>query len=71
MEAALVSLGAAIGARSDLSVPGSRHRAAGAWAAVAPRACGAIVAVGYDADSGQLTVCPESAAARARGPGHR
>ncbi|MFL4953332.1 DciA family protein [Streptomyces sp. MMS24-I31] len=32
------------------------------WAAIAPELAGHVVAVGYDADSGRLTVCPESAA---------
>ncbi|MFF5147881.1 DUF721 domain-containing protein [Streptomyces sp. NPDC013157] len=32
------------------------------WAAIAPEFAGHVAAVGYDADSGRLTVCPESAA---------
>ncbi|MFI9311172.1 DUF721 domain-containing protein [Streptomyces triculaminicus] len=32
------------------------------WAAIAPDLAGHVAAVGYDADSGQLTVCPESTA---------
>ncbi|WP_041822803.1 DciA family protein [Streptomyces davaonensis] len=32
------------------------------WAAIAPELAGHVAAVGYDADSGRLTVCPESAA---------
>ncbi|GHD76249.1 hypothetical protein GCM10010317_092310 [Streptomyces mirabilis] len=32
------------------------------WAAIAPDFAGHVGAVGYDADSGRLTVCPESAA---------
>lgn len=32
------------------------------WEAIAPEFAGHIAAVGYDADSGRLTVCPESAA---------
>ncbi|MER5519778.1 DUF721 domain-containing protein [Streptomyces sp. NPDC002763] len=31
------------------------------WEAIAPELAGHVVAVGYDADSGWLTVCPESA----------
>ncbi|MEU6444970.1 DciA family protein [Streptomyces sp. NPDC047046] len=32
------------------------------WAAIAPELAGHVAAVSYDADSGRLTVCPESAA---------
>ncbi|MFE6904114.1 DciA family protein [Streptomyces sp. NPDC057717] len=32
------------------------------WAAIAPELAGHVAAVSYDADSGQLTLCPESAA---------
>lgn len=32
------------------------------WAAIAPELVGHVAAVAYDADSGRLTVCPESAA---------
>ncbi|WP_265569161.1 DUF721 domain-containing protein [Streptomyces hygroscopicus] len=32
------------------------------WAAIAPDLAGHVTAVGYDADSGRLTLCPESAA---------
>ncbi|MCX4410256.1 DUF721 domain-containing protein [Streptomyces sp. NBC_01764] len=32
------------------------------WEAITPELAGRVVAVGYDADSGRLTVCPESAA---------
>ncbi|MFH8343012.1 DUF721 domain-containing protein [Streptomyces sp. AM6-12] len=32
------------------------------WAAIAPELAGHVAAVGYDADTGRLTVCPESAA---------
>ncbi|MFG3026209.1 DciA family protein [Streptomyces sp. NPDC048254] len=32
------------------------------WEAIAPELAGHVVAVGCDADSGRLTVCPESAA---------
>lgn len=32
------------------------------WEAIAPEFAGHVAAVGYDADSGRLTVCPESAA---------
>ncbi|EYT77970.1 hypothetical protein CF54_39805 [Streptomyces sp. Tu 6176] len=32
------------------------------WAAIAPELAGHVAAVAYDADSGRLTVCPESAA---------
>jgi hypothetical protein len=36
------------------------------WEAITPELAGRVVAVGYDADSGRLTVCPESAATKAR-----
>ncbi|GHD52337.1 hypothetical protein GCM10010335_64700 [Streptomyces galbus] len=32
------------------------------WAAIAPELAGHVAAVGFDADSGRLTVCPESSA---------
>ncbi|WP_176606789.1 DciA family protein [Streptomyces morookaense] len=32
------------------------------WAAIAPGRAGHVAAVGFDAESGQLTLCPESAA---------
>lgn len=32
------------------------------WAAIAPELAGHVAAVGFDPDSGQLTVCPESSA---------
>ncbi|GGV89904.1 DciA family protein [Streptomyces massasporeus] len=32
------------------------------WAAIAPELAGHVAAVGYDADSGRLTMCPESSA---------
>ncbi|MEE6269138.1 DciA family protein [Streptomyces diastatochromogenes] len=32
------------------------------WAAVAPELAGHVAAIGYDADTGRLTVCPESSA---------
>jgi hypothetical protein len=32
------------------------------WAAIAPELAGCVAAIGYDADTGQLTVCPESSA---------
>ncbi|MFE4723791.1 DciA family protein, partial [Streptomyces sp. NPDC056728] len=32
------------------------------WAAIAPELAGHVTAVSYDADTGQLTVCPESSA---------
>jgi hypothetical protein len=32
------------------------------WAAIAPELAGHVAAIGYDTNSGQLTVCPESTA---------
>lgn len=44
----------------ELPAAGARLRER--WAAIAPELAGHVAAVSYDADSGQLTVCPESAA---------
>ncbi|MER6123031.1 DUF721 domain-containing protein [Streptomyces sp. NPDC001795] len=60
-----LDLGAAIGALVterawELPAVGATLRER--WEAIAPELAGHVVAVGYDADSGQLTVCPESAA---------
>jgi predicted nucleic acid-binding Zn ribbon protein len=60
-----MGLGAAIGALVterawELPAAGASLRAR--WEAIAPEFAGHVVAVGYDADSGRLTVCPESAA---------
>ncbi|MFD4577275.1 DUF721 domain-containing protein [Streptomyces sp. NPDC058417] len=60
-----MGLGAAIGALVterawELPAAGASLRAR--WEAIAPDFAGHVAAVGYDADSGRLTVCPESAA---------
>jgi predicted nucleic acid-binding Zn ribbon protein len=60
-----MGLGAAIGALVterawELPAAGASLRAR--WEAIAPELAGHVAAVGYDADSGRLTVCPESAA---------
>ncbi|MER6160917.1 DciA family protein [Streptomyces sp. NPDC001868] len=60
-----MGLGAAIGALVterawELPAAGATLRAR--WEAIAPEFAGHVVAVGYDADSGRLTVCPESSA---------
>ncbi|MFH8939543.1 DciA family protein [Streptomyces griseosporeus] len=61
----LMGLGAAIGALVterawELSAAGASLRER--WAAIAPELAGHVAAVGYDADTGRLTVCPESSA---------
>lgn len=60
-----MGLGAAIGALVtewawELPAAGATLRER--WAAIAPELAGHVVAVGFDADSGRLTVCPESSA---------
>jgi predicted nucleic acid-binding Zn ribbon protein len=60
-----MGLGAAIGALVterawELQAAGASLRER--WAAIAPELAGHVAAVSYDADSGQLTVCPESSA---------
>ncbi|MEV0694054.1 DciA family protein [Streptomyces sp. NPDC050388] len=60
-----MGLGAAIGALVterawELPAVGATLRER--WAAIAPELAGHVAAVSYDADSGQLTVCPESSA---------
>ncbi|MEU8718225.1 DUF721 domain-containing protein [Streptomyces sp. NPDC048663] len=60
-----MGLGAAIGALVterawELPAAGAKLRVR--WAAIAPKLAGHVAAVSYDADSGQLMVCPESAA---------
>ncbi|MFF1405137.1 hypothetical protein [Streptomyces sp. NPDC058294] len=64
-----LGLAAAIGAlvterAGELAAAGASLRKR--WAAVAPEMAGHVAAVGYDADAGRLTVCPESAAWRRR-----
>ncbi|MFC7265855.1 hypothetical protein [Streptomyces lutosisoli] len=39
------------------------------WAAIAPDLAGHVAAVGYDADSGRLTLCPESTLGDEAAPG--
>jgi predicted nucleic acid-binding Zn ribbon protein len=60
-----MGLGAAIGALVterawELPAAGASLRAR--WEAIAPELAGHVAAVSYDADSGRLTVCPESTA---------
>ncbi|SHM24736.1 Protein of unknown function [Streptomyces yunnanensis] len=60
-----IGLGAAIGApvterAGELPAVGASLRER--WAAIAPELAGHVSAVGFAPDSGQLTVCPESAA---------
>ncbi|MBE1603080.1 DUF721 domain-containing protein [Streptomyces stelliscabiei] len=56
-----VAIGALVTERAwELPAAGATLRQR--WEAIAPELAGHVVAVGYDADSGQLTVCPESAA---------
>ncbi|MGP3990845.1 DciA family protein [Streptomyces sp. 3N207] len=60
-----MGLGAAIGALIterawELPAVGATLRER--WAAIAPELAGHVAAIGYDADSGRLTVCPESPA---------
>uniref|UniRef100_UPI002F918E13 DciA family protein n=1 Tax=Streptomyces sp. NBC_01562 TaxID=2975879 RepID=UPI002F918E13 len=60
-----MGLGAAIGAlvtERAWELPAAGASLRERWAAIAPELAGHVAAVGYDADSGQLTVCPESAA---------
>ncbi|MFK0112495.1 DciA family protein [Streptomyces sp. NPDC091217] len=60
-----LDLGAAIGAlvtERAWELPAAGATLRERWEAIAPELAGHVVAVGYDADSGRLTVCPESAA---------
>ncbi|MGW1189290.1 hypothetical protein [Streptomyces sp. NPDC002559] len=60
-----MGLGAAIGALVTgraWELPAAGATLCERWAAIAPELAGHVAAVSYDADSGQLTVCPESAA---------
>ncbi|WP_344384673.1 DUF721 domain-containing protein [Streptomyces thermolineatus] len=60
-----MGLGAAIGAlvtERAWELPAAGVTLRERWAAIAPELAGHVAAVSYDADSGQLTVCPESAA---------
>ncbi|WP_030643920.1 MULTISPECIES: DciA family protein [Streptomyces] len=60
-----MGLGAAIGAlvtERAWELPASGATLQDRWAAIAPELAGHVAAVPYDADSGQLTVCPESTA---------
>ena len=60
-----MGLGAAIGAlvtERAWELPAAGAKLRERWAAIAPELAGHVAAVGYDADSGRLTVCPESAA---------
>lgn len=60
-----MGLGAAIGAlvtERAWELPAAGATLRERWAAIAPELAGHVVAVGFDADSGQLTVCPESSA---------
>ncbi|MDX2855318.1 DciA family protein [Streptomyces scabiei] len=60
-----MGLGAAIGAlitERAWELPAAGATLRDRWAAIAPELAGHVAAVSYDADSGRLTVCPESAA---------
>nr|BAK19823.1 putative TRA3 protein [Streptomyces rochei] len=60
-----MGLGAAIGAlvtERAWELPAAGASLRERWAAIAPELAGHVAAVGYDADTGRLTVCPESAA---------
>ncbi|MGW5679529.1 DciA family protein [Streptomyces sp. NPDC003860] len=60
-----MGLGAAIGAlvtERAWELPAAGATLRERWAAIAPELAGHVVAVGYDSDSGRLTVCPESSA---------
>ncbi|MEU9197785.1 DciA family protein [Streptomyces hundungensis] len=60
-----MGLGAAIGAlvtEHAWELPAAGATLRERWAAIAPELAGHVVAVSYDADSGRLTVCPESSA---------
>ncbi|MFK0182375.1 DciA family protein [Streptomyces xanthochromogenes] len=60
-----MGLGAAIGAlvtERAWELPAAGATLRERWAAIAPELAGHVVAVGFDADSGRLTVCPESSA---------
>ncbi|MFJ3594631.1 DciA family protein [Streptomyces sp. NPDC090082] len=60
-----MGLGAAIGAlvtERAWELPAAGATLRERWAAIAPEFAGHVAAVAYDADSGRLTVCPESSA---------
>ncbi|MDL5206646.1 DciA family protein [Streptomyces sp. ALI-76-A] len=60
-----MGLGAAIGAlvtERAWELPAAGATLRERWAAIAPELAGHVAAVSYDAESGRLTVCPESAA---------
>ncbi|WP_308408582.1 DUF721 domain-containing protein [Streptomyces sp. AC627_RSS907] len=60
-----MGLGAAIGAlvtERAWELPAAGATLRERWAAIAPELAGHVAAVSYDADSGRLTVCPESSA---------
>ncbi|MGW6602442.1 DciA family protein [Streptomyces sp. NPDC055036] len=60
-----MGLGAAIGAlvtERAWELPAAGATLRERWAAITPELAGHVAAVSYDADSGQLTVCPESSA---------
>ncbi|MFD4543592.1 DUF721 domain-containing protein [Streptomyces bauhiniae] len=60
-----MGLGAAIGAlvtERAWELPAAGASLRERWEAIAPELAGHVAAVGYDADSGRLTVCPESTA---------
>ncbi|MEV6840870.1 DciA family protein [Streptomyces sp. NPDC051133] len=60
-----MGLGAAIGTlvtERAWELPAAGATLRDRWAAIAPELAGHVAAVSYDADSGQLAVCPESAA---------
>ncbi|MGW1506693.1 DUF721 domain-containing protein [Streptomyces mirabilis] len=60
-----LGLGAAIGmlvTERAWELPAAGASLRERWEAIAPEFAGHVTAVGYDADPGRLTVCPESAA---------
>ncbi|MFF3019710.1 DciA family protein [Streptomyces sp. NPDC057939] len=60
-----MGLGAAIGVlvtERAWELPAAGATLRERWAAIAPELAGHVVAVGFDVDSGRLTVCPETSA---------
>ncbi|MET9388506.1 DUF721 domain-containing protein [Streptomyces sp. NPDC002928] len=60
-----MGFGAAIGAlvtERTWELPAAGASLRERWVAIAPEFAGHVTAIGYDADSGRLTLCPESAA---------
>ncbi|MFE9661548.1 DciA family protein [Streptomyces sp. NPDC005955] len=69
-----MGLGAAIGVlvtERAWALPAAGASLRERWATIAPDLAGHVVAVGFDADSGRLTVCPESSAWATTAPWNR